>query len=667
LLTLKMGNCVKRISGSENVTSHANNYPSKIASAGASAGRAFGEIPDHELQFVFSQFDVNGDGFITESELRQVMLRLGQEPNADEIRAMFKAADANRDGKISFEEFSEIARANPMSLSLKSVFNEMDRDNDGHVTRKEMHEALKRMGHVISPDELNAIYKAADVDKNSKIDFDEQYCVAIMAGLKAFDPRQYVDVDSFSRNHAFPRRYILTFWAFVGFCVLYSMRVNLSIAILFMTRNATITDDDGNTTTEIADFYDWDNVSIGFILSGFFYGYILTQFPAGWLACRFGGKRLLGCGIVACSILTMLTPVCARLDYRLLFFLRLLQGICQGVSYPSMQAIWSHWAPENEKSRLSGIVFSGSFFGTVIASPLTSVIAQRFNWTTVFYVSGICGCIWSSIWLSTIAETPRSDGKITEAELEFIENDKVVGNKLEAKSVPWKELITSKAVWAIIAVHTTENWGFYTMLTYLPAYMNDVLGFKLESTGFTSALPYLAMGILLQVGGYLADYINSKKIITLELLRKLMASGGLFVQVLFTVILTFTVNYIAATILMTFCVGFGGIVWASFSINQLDIAPQYASVIMGISNTFATLPGMISPSIVGAIVQKGVSSEWCIIFYITAAFYAIGGVVFALFAKAEVQPWAKLASKAPDTPENIEAEEFIADELHDSE
>ncbi|KRX50210.1 Vesicular glutamate transporter 2.2, partial [Trichinella murrelli] len=640
LLTLKMGNCVKRISGSENVTSHANNYPSKIASAGASAGRAFGEIPDHELQFVFSQFDVNGDGFITESELRQVMLRLGQEPNADEIRAMFKAADTNRDGKISFEEFSEIARANPMSLSLKSVFNEMDRDNDGHVTRKEMHEALKRMGHVISPDELNAIYKAADVDKNSKIDFDEEYCVAIMAGLKAFDPRQYLDVDSFSRNHAFPRRYILTFWAFVGFCVLYSMRVNLSIAILFMTRNATITDDDGNTTTE---------------------------FPAGWLACRFGGKRLLGCGIVACSILTMLTPVCARLDYRLLFFLRLLQGICQGVSYPSMQAIWSHWAPENEKSRLSGIVFSGSFFGTVIASPLTSVIAQRFNWTTVFYVSGICGCIWSSIWLSTIAETPRSDGKITEAELEFIENDKVVANKLEAKSVPWKELITSKAVWAIIAVHTTENWGFYTMLTYLPAYMNDVLGFKLESTGFTSALPYLAMGILLQVGGYLADYINSKKIITLELLRKLMASGGLFVQVLFTVILTFTVNYIAATILMTFCVGFGGIVWASFSINQLDIAPQYASVIMGISNTFATLPGMISPSIVGAIVQKGVSSEWCIIFYITAAFYAIGGVVFALFAKAEVQPWAKLASEAPDTPENIEAEEFIADELHDAE
>ncbi|KRZ14949.1 Sialin, partial [Trichinella zimbabwensis] len=637
LLTLKMGNCVKRISGSENVTSHANNYPSKIASAGASAGRAFGEIPDHELQFVFSQFDVNGDGFITESELRQVMLRLGQEPNADEIRAMFKAADANRDGKISFEEFSEIARANPMSLSLKSVFNEMDRDNDGHVTRKEMHEALKRMGHVISPDELNAIYKAADVDKNSKIDFD------VMAGLKALDPRQYLDVDSFFRNHAFPRRYLLTFWAFVGFCVLYAMRVNLSIAILFMTRNATITHDDGNTTAEIADFHDWDSVSVGFVLSGFFYGYILTQFPAGWLACRFGGKRLLGWGIVACSILTMLTP---------------------GVSYPSMQAIWSHWAPEYEKAKLSGIVFSGSFFGTVIASPLTAVIAQRFNWTTVFYVSGICGFIWSSIWLTTIAETPRSDQKITEAELEIIEKDKVLGNKLKTKSIPWKELITSKAVWAIIAVHTTENWGFYTMLTYLPAYMNDVLGFKLESTGFTSALPYLAMGILLQAGGYVADYINSKNIITLVLLRKLMASGGLFVQVLFTVILSFTVNYVAATILMTFCIGFGGLVWASFSINQLDIAPQYASVIMGISNTFATLPGMISPSIVGAIVQRGVLSEWCIIFYITAIFYAIGGVVFALFAKAEVQSWAKLAVEASDTPAKEDAEEFIASTIY---
>jgi len=44
-----------------------------------------------------------------------------------------------------------------------------------------------------------------------------------------------------------------------------------------------------------------------------------------------------------------------------------------------------------------------------------------------------------------------------------------------------------------------------------------------------------------------------------------------------------------------------------FSINPLDIAPQYASIILGISNTFATVPGIVSPMLAGIIVQNKVS------------------------------------------------------------
>jgi hypothetical protein len=41
-------------------------------------------------------------------------------------------------------------------------------------------------------------------------------------------------------------------------------------------------------------------------------------------------------------------------------------------------------------------------------------------------------------------------------------------------------------------------------------------------------------------------------------------------------------------------------------VNHLDIAPQHASVLMGLSNTVATLPGIISPVITGYIVQNKV-------------------------------------------------------------
>ncbi|CDW58175.1 EF-hand 7 domain containing protein [Trichuris trichiura] len=173
-----MGNCCGR--KSKTITTPVSSTQAKIANQDGTQTTVserpgfqnFNHNSIAELHFVFSQFDVNGDGFISETELKQVMMRLGQEPNPDELRAMFKAADLNRDGKISFEEFCEIAKANPLSMSLKTVFCDMDRDGDGYITREEMFESLKRMGHSISNDELNAIYRTVDLDKNSKIDFD---------------------------------------------------------------------------------------------------------------------------------------------------------------------------------------------------------------------------------------------------------------------------------------------------------------------------------------------------------------------------------------------------------------------------------------------------------------------------------------------------------------
>lgn len=48
---------------------------------------------------------------------------------------MFTAADKDNDNNIDFEEFLTIARANPLSLSLRAVFDELDVDSDGAITR----------------------------------------------------------------------------------------------------------------------------------------------------------------------------------------------------------------------------------------------------------------------------------------------------------------------------------------------------------------------------------------------------------------------------------------------------------------------------------------------------------------------------------------------------
>jgi ACS family sodium-dependent inorganic phosphate cotransporter len=44
----------------------------------------------------------------------------------------------------------------------------------------------------------------------------------------------------------------------------------------------------------------------------------------------------------------------------------------------------------------------------------------------------------------------------------------------------------------------------------------------------------------------------------------------------------------------------------AFSVNHLDIAPQHAGVLMGLSNMAGTLPGIISPLVTGFVVQNKV-------------------------------------------------------------
>lgn len=63
------------------------------------------------------------------------------------------------------------------------------------------------------------------------------------------------------------------------------------------------------------------------ILSGFFYGYLIPQIPAGWISGRFGGKVTVGVCMGLASILTLLIPVLARLSALAVFTARVLIGI----------------------------------------------------------------------------------------------------------------------------------------------------------------------------------------------------------------------------------------------------------------------------------------------------------------------------------------------------
>lgn len=219
----------------------------------------------------------------------------------------------------------------------------------------------------------------------------------------------------------------------------------------------------------------------GVILSSFFWGYVLSQIPAGLLAQRFGPKILLLSTAIICSVLTILTPLAASMDWKFLCALRVLQGLSQGFIYPSVHTSLSKWVHPSERGFLATFTYSGTQIGTVLMLAVSGIIAaSSVGWPGIFYISGASGVLWSLVFFIFGSNSPSEYVSITKAERDYIES--MPGSSSERqRTTPWKSILTSKPFWALLISHCANNWGFWTLLTQIPSYMKDVLNFDIKS------------------------------------------------------------------------------------------------------------------------------------------------------------------------------------------
>jgi len=216
-------------------------------------------------------------------------------------------------------------------------------------------------------------------------------------------------------------RFCLAIIGFFGFVHNYAQRVGMSVAIVCMVNQTAISqleslrrmnatnfgETNGYTNGHanlsdvpevVADKSDmdgpfvWDKDIQGHILGSFFYGYLVSQIPAGMLAERYGGKWIFFGFSAVSTLMTLLTPLAAQTHWIMLIVVRVLAGIGSGAVYPAMHSIWSRWAPPTERSKLTNITYAGSWMGSVISLPLSGLLCRvgfAGGWASIFYVIGL--------------------------------------------------------------------------------------------------------------------------------------------------------------------------------------------------------------------------------------------------------------------------------------
>ena len=276
--------------------------------------------------------------------------------------------------------------------------------------------------------------------------------------------------------------------------------------------------------------FDWDEKTKSIILSSFFWGYVVTQVPGGQMAKKFGPKIMLVVSMGICSCLAVLTPVCASWGgAKAVVVLRIIQGLSQGCIFPSTHTLLAKWAPLSERGSLGTYCYSGSQFGTVLMLSVSGFLASSsLGWPSIFYISGSAGVIWTIFWFFFGGDSPSTYEHISAEEREFIESS--LGNNTEEQhssiATPWKSIFTSLPMISLIVVHSSHNWGFWTLLTEMPSYMKNVLDFDIKKNALLSALPYLVMWILSIVLSPLSDYLINRNILSRLASRKIFNSMG---------------------------------------------------------------------------------------------------------------------------------------------
>jgi ACS family sodium-dependent inorganic phosphate cotransporter len=362
--------------------------------------------------------------------------------------------------------------------------------------------------------------------------------------------------------------------------------------------------------------FGWNETTKGLVLSSFFVGYILLQVVSGSLANRYGGKLLLGVAVIWWSLFTMLTPSAALVSFSALILARIALGLGEAAVLPACINMVGRWVPSGHRSRAVALFASGLYIGTVFALPVTGGLVRSFGWPVAFYAFGIVGLVWAAFWFTLVGSGRGVSEDSTEA----------------APATPWRRLFTTPAVWAIIVNHFSHNWALYVLLAWLPSYFKSTFGLSLANAGLLSAAPSLASFVTANVAGTVADrMLRAGRSATF--VRKLMQSISLFGGATFLLLLPLAGS--ATTGMLLLCCATGALAFsmAGFAPNCFDIAPRYAAVIWGISNTFATIPGIIGVAVTGWLVQR--TGGFAAAFIVTASVAIVGGVVFLVAGSGE--------------------------------
>lgn len=420
-------------------------------------------------------------------------------------------------------------------------------------------------------------------------------------------------MSTFNVNENSTKRKINYGWILVGIMLFgavvnYLDRVNLSIA-----------------GTTISGEFHIDPIKMGLLFSAMLLPYSISNLPAGWLADKYGEKKIFTIATIVWSIATLAAGFSKT--YSSLYASRVLLGIAEAPFFICGAKITKKWFDDRNRGLATSVINMGPPIANAIAPPLLTVILISFGWRSMFVGLGLVGFVVTFLWLTFYRE--KSNPKVKSVDVKSSEN------KNNGK-VSWAVLLKHPSTWAMMIGNFGLIYVFWVYLTWLPTYLKTARGFSLMKTGWLAAIPFFAGIIGVPLGGYLSDYLIDKKGFKPIKARKTV----LVIAVIAASIVVAPVAYVKSgslsVILLT--IGFlfssmpNGVVWTLAT----DVAPEKLVGSLGAIQNFAGyLGGTIAPIITGVIISK--TGSYNLVFVVASMMLIMSAIIYGVFLKKKIE------------------------------
>lgn len=428
-------------------------------------------------------------------------------------------------------------------------------------------------------------------------------------------------------------RWFLVLWLFVLSAVAYLDRVNLSIAGVKLTEEFAIT-----------------NIQLGFVFSAFLLGYALFQTPAGWLADRFGPRRVLTAGVLWWGVFSALM---ACISHRVanviivLLVIRFLLGAGEAIIYPASNQFVARWIPHQERGKANGFIFAGVGIGAGLTPPVISYLMLHYGWRSSFLASALIGLAAGAVWYLAARDTPEAHPSVSPSELNSIQQG-IAGNNLPGGTglLSWSTILSSRNVWILSFAYFCFGYVAWVFFSWFYLYLARVRGLDLKASALYSTLPFLAMAVCSPLGGGISDALTKR--FGPRLGRCSIAVLGFALTAVFILLGSAAKDAHVASFVLAGGAGSLYLSQSAFWAVSADLGGKSSGSLSGFMNMANQIGGMITVSLTPFLADK---FGWGAGFTVAAAAAVLGALAWLFVDPARtLHPASNALRSAPGEP-----------------